>query len=260
LRAEGCGIYPVYGIEDAIRIANKNSNKEVVFMAIGFETTAPTTASILLKDPPSNFSVLSCHRLIPPVLKAILEMGELRIDGLIEPGHVSVIIGLNPYRFISKDYKIPQVVAGFEPMDLLIGVWMLAEQIEKGEAKVENEYTRAVKEEGNLKAREAIQKVFELKDTEWRGFPVIPKSGLKLKQKFEKYDAEKKFEEELIELKSKEFSEPRGCRCGELLRGLITPAKCPLFGRKCTPSHPVGPCMVSREGSCSIEFKYSKSK
>lgn len=260
LKGEGHDIRTVYSIEDAIKVAKENKNRDVVFMAIGFETTAPTTASVMLKDPPPNFSILSCHRLIPPALKAILDMGELKIDGFIEPGHVSTIIGLKPYEFISKNYKVPQVVAGFEPIDLLMGVWMLVKQIEKGEAIVENEYTRVVKKEGNPKALAAINEVFKIEDMAWRGFPVIPNSAMKLKKKFEDHDAEKIFEDELQEINEKEFSEPEGCRCGEVLRGIITSEECPLFGKACIPSHPIGPCMVSAEGSCNIEYRYGKKE
>ncbi|MCK4332529.1 MAG: hydrogenase formation protein HypD [Thermoplasmatales archaeon] len=258
MRTEGYDVQMVYGIEDAVNLAENRKDKDVVFMAVGFETTAPTTASVLIKDLPSNLSILSCHRIIPPALKAILDMGELKIDGFIEPGHVSTIIGLKPYEFISKDYNVPQVIAGFEPLDLLMAVWMLVHQIQRGEAAVENEYVRAVKEDGNVKAQMAINEVFELVDVKWRGFPVIPKSGLKLRDKFEDYDARKRYEDELQELSGKEFNEPAGCRCGDVLRGLISSQECPLFGNKCTPNIPVGPCMVSIEGSCNIEYRYTK--
>lgn len=260
MRTEGYDVQMVYGIEDAVNLAENRKDKDVVFMAVGFETTAPTTASVLIKDLPSNFSILSCHRIIPPALKAILDMGELKIDGFIEPGHVSTIIGLKPYEFISKDYDVPQVIAGFEPLDLLMAVWMLVHQIQRGEAAVENEYARAVKEDGNVKAQMAINEVFELVDVKWRGFPVIPKSGLKLRDKFGDYDARKKYEDKLQDLNGKEFNEPAGCRCGDVLRGLISSQECPLFGNKCTPSTPVGPCMVSIEGSCSIEYRYAKKQ
>ena len=258
IRTEGCDVRTVYGIEDAVEIAENNKDKEVVFMAVGFETTAPTTASVLLKNPPSNFSILSCHRTIPEALKAIIEMGEIKIDGLIEPGHVSTIIGTRPYEFLSKNYHVPQVVAGFEPIDLLMGVWMLVEQIKNKEALVKNEYTRAVRKEGNLKAQKVINEVFKREDKKWRGFPEIPNSGLALKKEFEDYDALKKYENELEETVNKEFLEPSGCRCGELLRGLASPHDCLLFGQACTPETPVGPCMVSIEGSCNIEYRYTK--
>lgn len=258
MKAEGYDVRTVYGIEDAIEIAEKNPSKDVVFMAVGFETTAPTTASVLLKKPPSNFSILCCHRTIPEALKAIIEMGEIKIDGLIEPGHVSTIIGSKPYEFLSKDYNVPQVIAGFEPIDVLMGVWMLVQQIEKDEAFVQNEYTRVVHKEGNVKAQQAMKKIFEPKDIKWRGFPIIPHSGLALRNDFKEYDARKIYEDELEELKDKELIEPEGCRCGELLRGLATPFECPLFRQACTPETPVGPCMVSIEGCCNIEYRYSE--
>jgi hydrogenase expression/formation protein HypD len=258
LKTEGYDIKTVYGIEDAISISKKYPNKEIVFMAVGFETTAPTTAAALLNNPPDNFSILCCHRTIPYALKTIIEMGELKIDGLIEPGHVSTIIGIKPYEFISKEYNIPQVIAGFEPIDILMSVWMLTKQIENNKSFVENEYVRAVKRDGNLKAQEVMQEVFKLFDVKWRGFPIIPKSGLFLKEEFDKYDSRKKFEDDLIGLKNYEFKEPKGCRCGELLRGLISPKECPLFGVRCFPDNPIGPCMVSMEGSCNIEYKYLK--
>jgi hydrogenase expression/formation protein HypD len=260
LKEDGCGVRTVYSIDDAVLLAEKNPAKDVVFMAVGFETTAPTTASTLLRDPPSNFSVLSCHRVIPPALHALLEMGEIKIDGFIEPGHVSTIIGLQPYEPLSSRYHIPQVIAGFEPLDLLMAVWMLVRQVKADEARVENEYTRAVKPEGNIKAQKAMNKVFAHTDTKWRGFPVLPKSGLLLRKKYEMYDARKKYEDELDEIKEKEFPDPVGCLCGEVLRGLISSRECPLFGGQCTPESPVGPCMVSVEGSCTIEYRYSKKK
>ncbi len=260
LKTEGYDVRTVYGIEDAISLAKRKSDKEIVFMAVGFETTAPTTASAILENPPENFSILCCHRTIPNALKTILDMGELKIDGLIEPGHVSTIIGIEPYEFISRDYKIPQVIAGFEPIDVLMSVWMLVKQIEQNVSFVQNEYYRAVKKEGNIKAQEVIKEVFKICDIKWRGFPIIQKSGLFLRNKYDQFDSRKKFEDDLIDLQSYEFKEPKGCRCGELLRGLISPKECPLFGVKCNPDNPVGPCMVSIEGSCNIEFKYLKNK
>jgi hydrogenase expression/formation protein HypD len=259
IKSEGYNVKTVYGIEDAVTFAEKNKDKEVIFMAVGFETTAPTTASVLLKNPPRNFSILNCHRVIPPALKAIVEMGEIKIDGLIEPGHVSTIIGTTPYEFLSKDYNIPQVVAGFEPLDLLMATWILTDQIKKGEATVKNEYSRVVNKDGNIKAKEALKKVFEPGDVKWRGFPVIPNSGLDLRKNYKKYDARKKYEDILKPLENKEFKEPPGCKCGEVLRGLINSNKCPLFGNKCKPDTPVGPCMVSIEGSCNIEYRYKDS-
>ena len=258
MKTEGCDIRTVYSIEDALFFAEKHKNKEVVFMAVGFETTAPTTAAVLLRNPPLNFSVLCCHRLIPPALQAILQMGEIKINGFIEPGHVSTIIGVKPYEFISKDYHIPQVIAGFEPIDLLMGAWMLVRQIQQGKAEVENEYIRAVKPQGNKKAQQIIRQVFEPVDVKWRGFPTIPHSGLRLRKKYASYDARKRYEDDLKDLAEEEFAEPVGCLCGDVLRGLISSKECPLFGCQCTPDNPVGPCMVSSEGNCNIQYRYSK--
>ncbi|WP_309493224.1 hydrogenase formation protein HypD [Candidatus Hecatella orcuttiae] len=255
LRAEGCDVRIVYSIEDAVNLAKK-TGKNVIFLAVGFETTAPSTAVTLLRDPPENFTVLNCHRYVPPVLHALLEMGDLAIQGLLEPGHVSTIIGLRPYQMLSEKYHIPQVIAGFEPLDVLMGIYMLAQQIKKGEAKVENEYRRSVKPEGNVKALAVLEKVFEPVDLAWRGFPVVKASGMKLKNKFQNYDARKRFEDQLKELENMDFPEPKGCRCNEILRGLVNPQDCQLFARACTPSHPLGPCMVSIEGACQIEYKY----
>lgn len=259
LRTEGHDVRTVYSIEDAVSLAKQQPNKEIVFMAVGFETTAPSTAAVLLNNPPENFSILSCHRLIPPALKAIVEMGEIKIDGFIEPGHVATIIGVTPFSFLSEKYHIPQVITGFEPIDLLMASWMLVKQIKNDTPYIQNEYTRAVKEEGNVAAQKLLHQVFTIKDSEWRGFSTISSSGLQLKTDFDEYDARKKFADDLKDLEHQTFSEPSGCRCGELLRGLITPQECPLFGKTCTPSHPVGPCMVSDEGSCHITFKYTKS-
>jgi hydrogenase expression/formation protein HypD len=257
LRTEGCDIRTVYSIEDAVSLAERQPDREVIFMAVGFETTTQSTAATILNKPPGNFSILCCHRLIPPALKTIVEMGEIKIDGFIEPGHVATIIGVPPFSFLSTTYHIPQVITGFEPIDLLMASWMLVKQIKNKHPKIQNEYSRAVSYDGNKAAQEMIKKVFDIKDKAWRGFSTIPSSGFKLRNAFEHYDAEKKFTDELKELNKINFSEPEGCRCGELLRGLISPKECPLFGKKCIPSHPVGPCMVSDEGSCHITFKYS---
>ena len=255
VKAEGFDVRVVYSITDCISLAEK-TNKDVVFFSIGFETTTPATASVI-STRPNNFSILSAHRLIPPAMEALIRMGEMKIDGFINPGHVSTIIGEKPYEFISSRHKMPQVIAGFEPLDVLIAVYMLAMQIIRGEVRVENEYTRVVRPEGNEKARQTMNEVFEPFDTSWRGFPVIPSSGLRLKKKFEEYDARKRYEDELSTL-DKEYKEPAGCRCGEILRGLVYPDECPLFGKVCTPRHPVGPGMVSREGSCNIMLRYGE--
>ena len=259
LRAEGYDIRIVYGIEDAIQMALK-TRKEVVFMAIGFETTAPSTAVNIIRGLPKNFSVLCCHRYLPPALFSLLNMGEFTIHGLIEPGHVSTIIGLKPYEEISTRYHMPQVVAGFEPLDMLMAVYMLAKQIEKGEAKVENEYTRVVKFEGNIKALKMLNEAFEPFNVDWRGFPNIPGSGMKIKKKYEAVDARKIYEKELNSLAQEKFEGEKGCRCGDVLRGIIDSTDCPLFGQICSPTHPIGPCMVSIEGSCNIEYNYGSRR
>lgn len=254
-RADGAKVRIVYGVDDAVSLARK-TEKEVVFMGIGFETTAPTTASALLADPPPNFSVLSCHRTVPPALEAIATMGEVALDGMIQPGHVSTIIGTRPYAFLSKKYGIPQVVAGFEPLDLLMGVYMLARQVKDGRAEVENEYRRVVHTDGNRTAIRMMKEAFAPSDVVWRGFPVIRGSGLAIRKKLEAHDARKRFEDLLEPVHQREYREAEGCRCGEILRGLCVSEDCPLFGRACTPTTPVGPCMVSREGSCNISYKY----
>ena len=258
-KTDGADIKVVFGIDDAIELAKK-SKKEVVFMGIGFETTAPTTASALLSDPPANFSVLSCHRTVPPALEAIAKMGEIRLHGMIEPGHVSTIIGTKPYEFLSKKYHMPQVVAGFEPLDLMMGVYMIAKQVQDGRAEVENEYTRVVHPEGNPTAIKAMKDAFDVSDVLWRGFPVIAKSGLSIKKKFEQHDARRRYEDILRTVHSREHREAKGCRCGEMLRGILRSEDCPLFTKACTPNTPVGPCMVSREGNCYISYRYLKKK
>lgn len=257
-RAGGGDVQIAYGVDDAVAIAQA-SDRDVIFMAVGFETTIPSIAIALKKvkhEMMSNFSILCCHRIVPPALKALIELGEVKLNGLIEPGHVSTIIGAAPYEFISEKYHVPQVIAGFEPLDLLMGIYMLAKQIEKGEAKVEIEYTRSVKYEGNKKAISVIDEVFEPFDIKWRGFPEIPQSGLRLRSEYEDLDARKIFADDLADIADMEFPEPKGCKCGEVLRGLITSDECPLFGTTCTPENPVGPCMVSAEGSCNILLKY----
>jgi len=252
MKEQGCDVRTVYSVEDAVEIAKKNKQKDVVFMAVGFETTTPMNAAVIQQDPPENFSLLCCHRLIPPALQAILEMGEIHLDGLLQPGHVSVIIGSKPYEFLSEQYHIPQVIAGFEPLDLLMAAWMLTRQLKKQESLVENEYTRVVDQDGNTKAKALIDSVFEECNVKWRGFPVIPKSGLKIKRKYEQYDARKKYEDELRSVYEKEFTEPKNCRCGDVLRGVISSEQCPLFGNTCQPT--------TTEGSCNIQYRYQKNK
>jgi len=253
-KSKGADIRIIYSINNALEMASKNPEKEIVHFGIGFETTAPTTA-VVIPDAPENFSVLCCHRLIPPALLFLLGLGEIDIQGFIEPGHVSTIIGTTPYNIVSEKYKIPQVVSGFEGEDILIAIAMLLTQLKEGRSEVENEYKRVVKEEGNILAQKAMEEAFEVVDADWRALPKIPGSGYEISKKYETYNARKKFEDVLEEFVY-DPHEPEGCRCGEVLRGLVYPEECPLFRNVCTPVNPVGPCMVSREGSCSIKYRY----
>ncbi len=257
LRAAGADVRVVYSSADAVKLARENPGKDIVFLGIGFETTAPTTSAVVMDDNrPENLSVLSFHRTVPPALDFLARSGEVRLDGLIEPGHVSMIIGEHPYRFLSEEMGIPQAIAGFEPIDLLMACYEIAKQKAEGKAELANLYSRVVKENGNEMALKAMGESFEKGDVKWRGFPVIPGSGLSISGRFGDADAERRFEDELQEVMDMDIPEPPGCRCGEVLRGLIDPHECPLFGKACSPNTPVGPCMVSREGSCNILYRW----
>lgn len=259
LRAKGGDVRIVYSIEDAVSLAQRMT-KDIVFFAVGFETTAPSTATILLSDPPGNFSILCSHRHVPPALHTLLSMGEIRVQGLIEPGHVSTIIGLKPYEELSRAFHLPQVVAGFEPLDLLVAVYMLGRQLAEGRAEVENEYRRSVKYDGNRKALKVLDEVFEPCDVPWRGFPLVPRSGMALRPGFQERDARRLFEDELEGIPGEPPTLSAACRCGDVLRGVMEPVECPLFAGSCTPSTPVGPCMVSVEGSCHIHYRYRHTR
>jgi hydrogenase expression/formation protein HypD len=253
-RAEGQDIRVVYSTVDALEIAKQNPDKKVVFLGVGFETTAPTiAAAIFSADQMSvaNFSVLSAHKLVPPALEALMAAENVMIDGFILPGHVSVIIGEKAYLPFCRNHQIPCVIAGFEPTDILQAVGMLVEQIENGTPKLENAYTRAVTHEGNAKAQRMLDEVFEPADACWRAIGVIAQSGLKIRAKYERHDAGKLFD---IEVSGS--MDPRGCACGEILTGTKTPPECPLYKTVCTPIEPVGPCMVSTEGTCAAWYKY----
>ncbi|MFH1675215.1 MAG: hydrogenase formation protein HypD [Pseudomonadota bacterium] len=253
-RAEGKEVRIVYSTFDALDVAQKHPKKEVVFLGVGFETTAPTIAASLIEARQrnlKNFSVLSAHKLVPPALTALMEADNVKIDGFICPGHVSVIIGSGAYLPVVEKYHIPCVVSGFEPADILQAVYMLVKQLEAGDAKLENEYRRAVTFEGNEKARQIMYQVFEPADAPWRGIGTIPESGLKIRKEFDSFNAEKKFD-----LSVPDSKEPKGCACGEILLGLKTPPECPLYKKVCTPGDPVGPCMVSTEGTCAAYYKY----
>ena len=250
-KARGYDIRIVYSIHDAVKMA-ENTNKEVVHFAVGFETTAPTTASEIIADPPDNFSVYSAHLLIPPAMEALLEMGTTQVDGFLDPGHVSTIIGEAGYKHVNEKYPVPQVIAGFEPLDILFSIALIIKQINESRAEVENTYTRAVKPLGNQRALQLLDQVFEREDSSWRGIGTISKSGLQIKPKYNQYDASKKFDI-IVE---DDYSMPVGCKCGEVLRAIIYPWECPLFNNTCNPDYPVGPCMVSHEGSCYIAARY----
>jgi len=246
LESSGGDVRVVQGVHKAVDIAQKTS-KDVVFISVGFETTAPTVAATILTRPPDNFSILSCHRIVPPAMKWLLEQGEAKLNGFMLPGHVCTVTGYADY----EQFPVPQVVAGFEPEDILLGLVMLVRQVREGTHRVDNAYPRAVTREGNMKAKKLMFDVFELSDVEWRGFPVIPKSGLILKKEFEQYDAQKKFG-----IVFKHVGKHSACICDKVLRGISQPSDCKLFGRICSPRSPVGPCMVSHEGACKIWHLY----
>lgn len=250
-RARGADIRVVYSINDAVRIAEK-TDRQVVHFAVGFETTAPTTAAELVAGPPPNFSVYSAHLLIPPAMLHLLDAGETPVDGFIDPGHVSTIIGEVGYRPVEEKYPVPQVIAGFEPLDVLFAVVKILQQLEDGRGEIENEYTRAVRPEGNPQALDVMDRVFEAVDAPWRGIGVIPESGLDIREAYLNHDAAERFDIDIEET----YEMPHGCRCGEILRAIIYPQDCPLFNTECTPERPVGPCMVSTEASCFIAAKY----
>ncbi|AGI48102.1 hydrogenase expression/formation protein HypD [Thermoplasmatales archaeon BRNA1] len=255
-KADGCDVRIVYSIEDAVRMARAEPAKKFVFVGVGFETTAPSTGVPLVHgDAPENFTVYSCHRYTVPCIDKILGMGEVKIDGLIQPGHVCVITGLGPFRKFSEQCGIPQVVCGFEPLDMLMSCYLLAKQIHDGKAVIENEYSRLVRDNGNEKARQILSEVFYPTDGEWRGFPVIENSIMTLKPEFADHDAKKVYEDILKKTPSVE-EDANGCSCGEVLRGLIDSEQCPLFGTACKPTSPQGPCMVSMEGNCNIAYRF----
>ncbi|MDI9620212.1 MAG: hydrogenase formation protein HypD [Candidatus Nezhaarchaeota archaeon] len=249
-KAGGADVRVVYSIRDSIELA-KRLNSQVVHFAIGFETTAPTTAVELLNGAPENFAVIASHRLIPPAIEHLLEGGEIAIGGFICPGHVSTIIGSEPYESLSKKYKKPMVISGFEPLDVLASILMLLEQLIEDRHDVEIEYTRSVRREGNKRAKEIINSVFAVCDGEWRGIGLIPQSKLRLREEFQNHDALRKFDVDV----PVEDDRPSGCKCSEVLKGLIYPWDCPLYNKACTIANPIGPCAVSMEGACFISMK-----
>jgi len=254
-RAKGRDIRMVYSAFDALDIARKNPDRNIVFPGVGFETTAPTIAASIFSAKQmelDNFFVFSAHKVVPPALFALMENKKVRIDGFILPGHVSVIIGTNAYLPFFERHGIPCVIAGFEPADILQSVLMLVSQIESHVSKLENAYPRAVSSQGNGKAMEMMGKVFETADAGWRGLGVIPQSGLEIREKFADFDARKKFK-----IQNSKFKiQKNGCICGEILTGLKEPPECSLYKKICTPMNPVGPCMVSSEGTCAAYYRY----
>ncbi|MFH1102197.1 MAG: hydrogenase formation protein HypD [Pseudomonadota bacterium] len=253
-RALGRDIRVVYSTMDAIEIAKRNPEKHVIFLGVGFETTAPTIAASLIVAKESkitNFYVASAHKLVPPAMEVLLGSPSIQVDGFMLPGHVSVIIGEKAYRHIVETHRVPCVITGFEPSDILQGILSLVMQIETGDAKLENAYPRAVLPEGNPKAQQILNRVFEAVDAQWRGIGMIPKSGLHIKKEFEQFDALKRFG-----IVVGDSIEPKGCACGAVLTGAITPPECVLFKKICTPEEPIGPCMVSSEGTCAAYYRF----
>ena len=247
-KAVGGRVQIVYSVREAVKVAREHPDEEYVFFAIGFETTAPTTAVEVVRGLPKNLSFLVSHRLIPPAMEALAGMEDLRISGFIAPGHVSTIIGAEPYRVFPEKYGIPVVIAGFEPLDFLMAVYMLLRQVKEGVARLENEYRRAVRWEGNVVAKRMIDRAYEVVDGGWRGIGVIPSSALKLRERYSEWDARLRYD---IKVGPGVDVHP-GCRCPDIMVGKAKPTDCPLFMKACTPERPKGPCMVSVEGTCRI--------
>jgi hydrogenase expression/formation protein HypD len=253
-RARGARVEIVYSPLDALEMARRNPKQPVIFLGIGFETTAPAVAASVLDAARSgldNYFVYSMHKITPPAMLAILEMGEVSLDGVLCPGHVSTIVGWKKWEFLSRDYGIATAVGGFEPVDVLWAVRSIVLQHEEKVPQVVNTYPRSVGAEGNVKARQIMEQVFAVSDASWRGLGMIPESGLMLREAYRPFDARSVFE-----VDPGETIYPAGCRCGEVIRGVTAPCDCPLFSSACTPAHPVGPCMVSTEGTCAAYYLY----
>ena len=262
-RAQGADIRMVYSAAEALALARREPGRQLVFFAIGFETTAPPTALLIRQAAAlglANFSVLCCHVLTPPAIAAILDAPEARapggvaLDGFIGPAHVSTVIGSRPYARFAAEYQKPVVIAGFEPLDVMQAILMLVRQVNEGRAEVENEFTRAVTEEGNLKARALMEDVFALRESfEWRGLGVLPRSALRIHERYAAFDAEARFG-----LVYAPVADHKACECGPILRGVKAPLDCKLFGTVCTPDTPMGACMVSSEGACAAHYTYGR--
>jgi hydrogenase expression/formation protein HypD len=258
-KADGSDVRMVYSPIDALAIARKNPDQEVVFFGLGFETTMPSTALTVLQaeaDGVTNFSVFCNHITIVPTIKAILDSPDLTLDGFLGPGHVSMVIGTAPYEFIARYYRKPMVVAGFEPLDILHSIWMVLRQIAEGRAEIENQYARVVPDGGNAAALRAVSRVYELREFfEWRGLGSIDHSGVKLRDAYARFDAERKFA-----IPGVRIADPKACQCGEVLKGVIKPWQCKVFGSACTPETPLGALMVSSEGACAAHYQYGGVK
>jgi hydrogenase expression/formation protein HypD len=253
-KAEGADVRIVYSPLDALQIARENPARTVVFLGVGFETTTPGVAASVLEAEAGgldNFYLLSLHKLTPPATRAILDAGEIRLTGVIGPGHVTTIIGSQAWEFLPREYGVPCAVAGFEPLDILRAVAGMVEMVEAGHPGVANTYSRGVRPEGNRTALGIMDRVFEVCEADWRGLGRVPASGLALRAEYARFDAALAFPVEVGPTRGHS-----GCRCGEVLRGMVEPPDCLLFRRVCTPAHPVGPCMVSAEGACAAWFKY----
>jgi hydrogenase expression/formation protein HypD len=254
-KADGADVRMIYSPMDALKLAREHPDKEVVFFALGFETTMPSTALTVLqaeREGIKNFSLFCNHITIIPTIKAILDSPELTLDGFLGPGHVSMVIGTEPYEFIARHYRKPIVVAGFEPLDILQSVWMVLKQIAEGRCEVENQYQRIVPETGNDQALTAVSRVFELREFfEWRGLGSIDHSGIRLRDSYARFDAERRFS-----IPNLKIADPKSCQCGEVLKGVIKPWECKVFGRACTPETPLGALMVSSEGACAAYYNY----
>jgi hydrogenase expression/formation protein HypD len=258
-KADGADVRMVYSPMDALALASDNPGREVVFFGLGFETTMPATALTVLRaesEGIGNFSVFCNHITIVPTLKAIVDSPDVKLDGFLGPGHVSMVIGTAPYEFIAKFYRKPMVVAGFEPLDILQSIWMVLKQIKEGRADIENQYGRIVPEEGNMSALHAVARVYELREFfEWRGLGSIDHSGVKLREAYASFDAERRFS-----IPNVKIADPKSCQCGEVLKGALKPWQCKVFGSACTPEMPLGALMVSSEGACSAYYQYGGVK
>jgi hydrogenase expression/formation protein HypD len=250
-KATGADVRIVYAVSDAVEMARREPQKQFTFFAVGFETTAPSTAVEALSNPPKNLSFLVSHRLIPPAMELLLGVGDLQIDGFIAPGHVSAIIGLKPYELFPRVYRMPTVVAGFEPIDVLMSIYMIVKQQSEGTARLENEYPRVVKPEGNPRALEMIKQAFTVTSGSWRGIGRLPDSALQLRKEFADFDARLKFGVHVEQGKDILL----GCECHLIIIGKIKPNECPMFMKACTPEKPIGACMVSSEGTCRVWAK-----